>query len=324
MMVKRSKYYQDNFIARWISGEISFAEQVEFEKWLTGNPEDKKYFNELQWSWKCAGQLKIKSRLSAEERWNSISETIHGGSFYKAKKTGVFKFWQAASIAAAIIMMVAVYYWTTSDQLISEFAQRGEHKTIFLPGGSEVTLNAASSLKYKKRNWDKKREVFLIGEAFFNVTHGKEFVVKSNFVVIKVLGTSFNIRSRNNKVEVACVTGKVSVESSQQNFLPLILNPAFKSLIIKNQIPAPPIQFKIKNKTGWLTGNYVFDSIPLSEVFEEIERQFNCHVILKRKMGERTYSGGLDSKSVEKSIEMVCLSAGLRYSSTGTSEFIIY
>ena len=323
-MENNNQFYDESFIARWIAGETTINEQTELQEWLQNNPKGKRYFENLVFIWEKTNQIKIKSNLTDGERWSSITEKINGQQTYKPKRTGTSLFWRVTSVAAIIIIMVAVYYWNLNNKIISEVSSRGEHKTVLLPGDSEITLNAESTLKYSKNNWQQKREVILEGEAFFKVTSGKEFYVKSNFITTKVLGTSFNIKSRDNKVEIACVSGKVQVESIQQIFSPIILTPELKSIFIKGDPLQTTTRFNIKDRTSWLDGNYIFKSVPLVEVFEEIERQFDCKITLAKQIGKTTYSGSLDRKNLEKSIEMVCLSAGLKYSSVGTSEYKIH
>ncbi|MFQ5771306.1 MAG: FecR family protein, partial [bacterium] len=117
---------------------------------------------------------------------------------------------------------------------------------VSLPDNSEVNLNAESSIKYPPKSWAKQREVILTGEAFFKVAEvGTPFSVRSGFVVTSVLGTSFNVRARGIQVEVACVTGKVSVKSLQKAYEPVILSPGLASLVQQDSAPAQPYPFDL-------------------------------------------------------------------------------
>src|SRR5690606_37057735 len=103
------------------------------------------------------------------------------------------------------------------NKLIVKENFRGEKSKITLPDGSTVFLNNNSKISYRSR-FASKREIHLQGEAFFEVAKDslKPFVVSSNGLLTKALGTSFNIKAKaGEKVEVGLVTGKILVSTSQ-------------------------------------------------------------------------------------------------------------
>jgi len=105
----------------------------------------------------------------------------------------------------------------------------GEVKTIHLADNSEITLNGNSSVSYKN-NWNDSsaaREVWIKGEAYFNVKHlnhdtahikpCERFIVHSDDVTIEVLGTTFNVKSRHGKTNVTLISGKIKVDYTNMN-----------------------------------------------------------------------------------------------------------
>jgi len=220
--------------------------------------------------------------------------------------------------------MIGSYVWWSIGQVVTITARRGEKTVTLLPDGSEVTLNAESTLRYNKRTWSEKRAVQFDGEGFFKVEPGAPFTVKSNFVTTEVLGTSFNLKARGNKVEVACVTGKVSVASNQFAHEPVILTSGLETIVIKDSPPAAPKEFNIEEKMGWLSGVLYFQSIPLTEVFAELERQAGVQIQVETNIENLTFTGRIETSDIKNAFGVICLSSGLSYSSEGDSIFVIY
>lgn len=320
-MKNKIKYEEDRFLASWVAGELSSDEEKEFRLWLQSNPQKKSFFEEIRFVWQKSGTIDIQNRLTEEERWSAVSKRVFPQA--KVGKATVFAR-IAVSAAAVILILLAAYFWSMNGQMVAEYAPAGVHKTLFLPDSSRVILNAKSSIRYTLKNWQSKREVSLTGEAFFKVKPGSEFIVNSDFAIVRVLGTWFNVKARGEKVVVACVKGKVSVTSALKKHKPAVLTANYASVVTRDTAPEPPFSFNKQQVTGWLTREFIFTSAPLEEVFEEMERQFNCKIKLKAKMGTRLFTGKLDGRSIEQSLDMICLSAGLQYSLFKDSTFVVY
>ena len=321
-MNDKTKFQDDDFVGRWISQDLSDAEALEFEQWIAANPEEKKTFDELKSTWEAYGKIKLKQGLSKEERWQQISDRVYLTPESRSEKKPLTARLISFAAAAAILIGL-VSYWNIS-KLESIVAPRGSKITSTFPDGSEVNLNAESSLKYNPKKWLEKREVILAGEAFFKVeTVGTPFLVKTDLSTTEVLGTTFNVKARRQIVEVACVTGKVTVKSNQKTGDSVILNPGFASMILANKKPSAPYQFDIDQVTGWIKGEINFRSTPLNHVFEEIARQFNLEIEVQADIAGLTFTGRFTDSDLNKALEAVCLSSGLKYQVTGESTIII-
>ena len=145
-----------------------------------------------------------------------------------------------------------------------------------LPDGSEVMLNSESKITYYHRYWKIRRIVHLEGEAFFDVSKGSPFKVHSTNGVTKVLGTQFNIYCRGDAYNVTCAAGCVSVKVGGSRVIQL--NPGQK---IKSNSYGFEMMKKIKpqDEMAWKSNEYVFHSINLSEVFEELKRRFDVEIV---------------------------------------------
>ena len=148
--------------------------------------------------------------------------------------------------------------------------------THLLPDGSTVILNADSELSYTASDFDQAREVTLKGEAFFEVTPGSPFLVKGEQGSVEVLGTSFNAYFRNQQLEVSCFTGSVKVSTGESSHM---LEPGQLTKSGESEPLSKPATFDQNKVASWRTGEFYFDQVPLSEVLQELQRQFDLEIV---------------------------------------------
>lgn len=209
---------------------------------------------------------------SKEEIWNDIFEELEDSPKVIEMKPRRKPVWLyvAAAVAAIVILLPGIAFFYTK----SEIANRGSHLAIILPDGSKVDLNAESKITYKPLWWMISRNVELKGEAYFEVEKGSTFNVRSGDYTVSVLGTSFNIFSRADKYAVTCLTGKVSVANKATL---VTLTPNMEAVQINNQLTALNIE-NAQKAINWKEGKFAFVGVPLVEVIQEIERQYNINI----------------------------------------------
>jgi ferric-dicitrate binding protein FerR (iron transport regulator) len=322
-MDSKDKYHEDEFFGRWIADELSAEEHREFGEWIQANPQQKQFFEDLKNLWHESANLTLQKGLSKEERWGEISRQIYLHPAAKSIRFGQNTWWKISAAAAIVLILLGSYVWWSSGPVVTITARRGERKVALLPDSSKAHLNAESTLRYNKRTWSEKRVVKFDGEGFFKVEPGATFSVQSRFVATEVLGTSFNVKARGNKIEVACLAGKVGVASKQFAHAPVILTPGLESIVVKDSSPTAPKEFNIEEKTGWILGILYFQSTSLTEVFAEIERQSGVQLQIEANIENLTFTGRIETSRVKEALEVICLSSGLRYSSKQDSIFTI-
>ncbi len=248
-----------------------------------------------------------------EQTWNDILQAID----QKGKaETRIVRFpskliWYSAAASVAILFAIGVLIRQFST--ISINVPKGEFSSIVLPDKSEVKINADSRVEYKKYGWLNNRIVKLDGEALFAVSNGNPFTVDAgNGRKVTVTGTEFDVFSRTQKFEVKCFKGSVVVETSVVK--PISISKG-SGISIKENI-TEPISFELDSThiTTWITGEYYFTNSSLSEVFEEVQRQFN---VIITPVGfnplERNYTGYFKRGILTEALNLVCLPMGLSY-----------
>lgn len=156
---------------------------------------------------------------------------------------------------------------------------RGGEYQLTLSDGTHVWLNSETTIKYPVVFAKNKREVFISGEAFFDVVHNEEapFIVTTEKMKVNVLGTAFNIRAFGNEEKAATtlVRGKVNVTSTQtaQTFM---IKPS-EQFIIEEGNPSVR-KVNVKKYTAWTEGRILFDDNSLDEIFTDMARWYNISV----------------------------------------------
>ena len=179
----------------------------------------------------------------------------------------------------------------------------GKNSSILLPDGTVAYLNAGSRLVYPNFFKGKNREVFLIGEGFFEVAHDESnpFIVQTTDLNVEVLGTKFNLSAypSDNIIETVLVEGKVKI--SQKGFQLLkndyTLEPNQLAAYNRTSAETKILEVDISNYVSWHNGYLNFNSSDLSRIVKRLERYYNIRILFDDPMlGIRSITGKLHLK----------------------------
>lgn len=200
----------------------------------------------------------------------------------KAKKFSWLK--MAAVLAFFVLSTFTAFYLDTDPQpIVTQNADvKGKTNFITLSDGSTVVLNAGSTLKYTDTFPENIREVFLEGEAFFEIRHdsSRKFVVHTGELQTTVLGTAFNVSAYPGQAVIVTVKkGKVSI-GDENRVLGIInpneqvaLNPALKAV---NRKPVDS-----HSVTAWIERDIMFEDVTMSDAIFQLARRFDVSITLK-------------------------------------------
>lgn len=213
----------------------------------------------------------------------------------------------AMKIAAVLVVGVAVFTLFGKDTVNSFQTEFAQNETITLPDNSIVKLNEASQLEYNASKWDKKRALTLKGEAFFDVEKGQRFDVNTDFGKVSVLGTEFNVISRDSLFKVSCFEGLVQVDYNNKS----IQLPAGTEFILKfgegkkNTI--------VIAEPYWLKDMSVFKNVPIQLVLKDIEAQFMVSITKQFDDINLNFTGAFEHKDLENALKSVTQPLNLTY-----------
>ncbi|WP_460220415.1 FecR family protein [Psychroserpens sp. MEBiC05023] len=185
----------------------------------------------------------------------------------KSKPVVKLKHWMYT--AAAILVLAFGYFYLVNDTAKYHTAY-GEQLTVTLPDNSKILLNANSSIEFDEPNWDKKREVSLSGEGFFEVEKGSKFTVKTNQGLVEVLGTKFNVLVQSNVFEVTCLEGKVKASDTKGKSTILTRGMGYRNIIGETEA----WNFT-ETHPSWTQGESSFVNAPLHQVLITFQNQYN-------------------------------------------------
>lgn len=342
-----------------LSGEASPEELNELEGLMNENPELSERIAANEKLWKQLGRRTTgRAEKSFEKHMQRLHEKIFepdivSQSYPDAQKLApVRKLWRKkyyrilwGAVAASVLLCWFLFRANENSRIqpINNIVstKAGDKACINLPDGSKVWLNGDSRITYVGEFGNKTREVYLSGEAFFDVAKDKTkpFMIHTRTINLKVLGTAFNVRSYDNEkeTETALVRGSVEVTLSNRPNQKILLKPGEK-LLVKN-IPADTVLNYKKQKhdeetpiavltnmnyygtdsssieTSWTKNEIVFNNEPLDKIALNLERWFNVRVtIVNDNLKKAKYTATIEEDDkLEDFLEALKLAEGSHF-----------
>ena len=217
-------------------------------------------------------------------------------------------------VAAILVVMLSASYFVFFNNDKSFATEVAETKMFNLPDNSEVMLNAQSKLAYNKKDWKDNRTLDLDGEAYFKVTKGNKFKVITDAGTVEVLGTQFNVKERDNYFEVQCYEGSVLVNFENKA---VILKPGNSFRVINGAIV--PINNFNHNQPSWLLNETSFVNVPLWQVIEEFENQYDIKIIHQGLDTNVLFSGTFTHKDKNIALQAITIPLKLSYKINGNT-----
>ena len=261
-----------------------------------------------------SAQLAVPQRITKEEAWGKIEARLK--PFAVSGKQVRLELGYFFKIAASHLIVALAAHMVYHQQEVELFTSRGEYRLITLPDHSTVLLNAESALHYNSFVFAFTRKLYFSGEGFFTVQKGSQFDVVSDNGTVRVLGTQFNVVTRDKAYEVACVEGKVSVQD-RHRASKVILTAGLRTFLSNNNLQRPaPVG---PEAISWTSGEFYFDNVPLSKVVNTLSLQYNITVHLDSS-GVRHYTGYFTKYNLEEALKLICTPLALEYEIVNTSE----
>ncbi|WP_307984679.1 FecR domain-containing protein [uncultured Bacteroides sp.] len=292
-------------------GNLTGVEKRELVQWLKASDENRKVFAEMADYWGIAHLPYFASHIDADLHEN-FGMSLNQRQELSQKRFSLFLHWKRLAVAILVLLAVSglSYYsgyssqdWTDEVVCFETVVPLGARSKVVLPDQSVVWVNAGSSLRYDKNFLKEKREVYLKGEAFFEVTPDslKPFVVKSEELAVKVLGTSFNIRTYEDEeeVDVVLLSGKVDVYMNRPVVLkhPVHLNPNEQLTYEKGSEKVFKREVEAADICAWVTGEMKFTKAPFSSLIKELERKYNVKLKVETSaLLQEQYTGSFTSE----------------------------
>ncbi|MFU1856633.1 FecR family protein [Sphingobacterium sp. NGMCC 1.201703] len=273
------------------------------------------------------------------DRKNLKQRIIGAASEYASKRSANRRRFIYVAVASIMLFMLSTVlynqYFSTShiDRLIKPikivYLDRGtistgtaERTTVILNDGTKVILNANSGITVG--NYDRRRDVKLYGEAFFDVKRdpSRPFTVHGGGLHIKVLGTSFNVKAYRDisNTSVSVCTGKVQVDNNEKNLRTLLADENIS-------YDRKSSNFKLTNAEYSLENSWLSDHVKLDQAsFEELNQNFknfygfSLHTADEKLLKDRYNINFRQSKTMTAALEEIQLLTGKKISFNNKQE----
>lgn len=255
-----------------------------------------------------ASRYTVPGGLSNEEAFGKLMERIERkeipSPMVTRKRSRILYY----TVAASLVLIITLFFTFRDFQQLKIVAGTGEQQVLELPDGSGVFLNAMSEVRYSEKKFQKNRTLRLNGEAFFEVKEGSKFTVESKQGKIEVLGTSFNVHSRDDYFKVSCLTGRVVVTAASETDT---ISRGESVSWINNEYHKTREQ-EINKTLSWRDGEFYYESTELRFVLDEIERQFGVSINASG-VKNRLFTGSFYRGNLEEALQIVCIPMDLDY-----------
>lgn len=259
---------------------------------------------------------------------------------------------RAAALVGGIALAAAGYYWLPQHTISTPhagqlIARNGEKVRQLLPDSSFVWLNAGTQLHYNPDFGKTSREIYLDGEAFFEVApdRNRPFLVHAGRVTVKVLGTSFNVRAyaKDSVVETTLIKGKVEVQLRNGHGRQILLSPNEKLTVsratptteamarsatpVKDTYSIQPLVYQNDsteyNEVAWIDGKLVFWNEPFEEVAEKMQRWYDVRIHFNRDdLKQEILSGTFEHETIDQALKILELTTRFSFTRNGKDIYL--
>ncbi len=321
---------QENYdiIAKYLAGEeLSEAENAMIKKAKA----DPASWAEMKTLFRNSGQALKFRHFNAAKAWERVDSKT-GTQSYRTRRplTGWLKY--AATIALLVATTLIVWQVAIPDKFITYHTDNSDlsRPGYILSDGTKVTLNHGSTLKAPRKFSKDNRTVYFEGEAFFEVSADtvRPFIVKAGNADVKVLGTSFNVRSypENPSVEVAVESGRVEVASlaAKNNKQKVVLTKNQKGIVSGKDGNLVKHDYYHKNDLAWFTRHLEFDTASLAEVLNALNRTYHCKIALETDVDTtQMITASFDRQNISYVLDVIAMTLNLNVKQQEENSFYI-
>ena len=288
----------EEVLVAYLKGELDAADAASVEAWYDGSAANRKLLGEVYYLLYVSDRIGDTEHIDVERSLRRFKKRMHAGRRISLRRVA----FRVAAAAAVVVLLLAGSLTTVSlsrrlAQPVTVITHLGERSQVVLPDGTKVWLNSASSVEYVAPFFSRERRVKMDGEAYFEVRHDSQapFIVSSNGLDIKVLGTRFNIRNDDNDHRVTTVllegavlayasgneSGGVRLRPSQQ----LVFDTETGSMRLQNDPAAD-------KSINWIDGRFCFEHNTFSEIVAELKRYYNVDIrFMDESLRSERFSG---------------------------------
>jgi len=324
----------DELIVDYVTGRLTPEKFETLNLWIAESKENLLYFRKLQEIWYAAAPKEedvfdkdlAYNRFLYRVKEASQPKIINAGNKFSFSK----RFIQIAASAAIIIVLGSIYFLNLfsptnnpKDEFYSITVPYGAKSQVTLSDSTKVWLNSGTTIKYSYIFKDKVRKLFLNGEAYFEVAKmkGVPFIVETDRIDVKVLGTKFNVVSyfEDKQINVTLLEGSIALKMDNEKNNDVLLVPNKSATFDKssNKLEIKNVDASIS--TQWSQGTIIFDDVKLEQIAQRLEREYNVKIDISNAIltDSRFYGVFSKKQSIKEIFDIITLNNKLHYQIKG-------
>jgi ferric-dicitrate binding protein FerR (iron transport regulator) len=316
-------------IKGFLEGKTTESESFQIREWLK-NPENDVELRQILGEIWANSEIRLKGQApDFNLMLNQVHHQINNPQIHQPKPKALstrlyLAFSRVAAILIIPLLLLSVYFYfnqaNTSTGLASNtfreiYTKPGTRTQIDLADGTRVWLNDGTTFRYPEHFTGSRREVFVNGEAYFEVKSNPEnpFVVNNPMMNTVVTGTHFNLNaySSDNYFEATLLEGKIHLENADKK---LVMKPG-------EQVQFDPMLEKIvqkkvdpKDAAGWVNGKLIFRDEKLGTAIKKLARWYNVEIILTDpEINNYMMTATIQDEKLDQSLKLIALALPVKF-----------
>lgn len=320
----------EELMAKFLMGECSEEELHKVNTWLDESGGNARELFRIEQIYHLGRNEEFADEKKIEKAEKQLFKRLKQEETkrHKVRRMNIWMRYAAMFISLFFISGLSYYIYQSQSEenALVAVTARDEVKELMLPDGTKVWLNKHTTLKYPREFSEKGRNVYMEGEAYFEVKRNTEkpFIVRSEAMQVRVLGTVFNMKSdKTNRSAVATlIKGEIEVKGNHEEGM-IVLSPGQKAELnaVTRRLVVKQVDTGIEN---WHNNQFVFEKADIFTIARTLENSYGVKIILAPDMDvTKTYTGALRKKnSVEEVLNSVRNVIPIEYKIVGNSVFL--
>lgn len=321
----------DDIKNRFLSGECTDEELVMLRDWMKANPEEAR---ELFGMERLYDEMKAQSMpkekiLLAEHKMTERIEAMQA----ELHHAHIVRMWRRAAAIVVVCVLTGMAWMYLQHraffkpEMVVAMASAENDTTVTLPDGTKVWLNKLASIQYPKDFEGEERKVLLDGEGYFEVTKNphKPFIVESDVMSVRVLGTIFNfkVEKAKQRAVVSLLQGEVRVAGNHNEGM-MVLSPGQKACVDAKTGKMTLSEADVYQDALWHEHKTMFNNETIRGIARMLERIYQVQVMVDPAIDRSsTYSGVIKEKeTIDSVLDLLQNTLPIRYKLKGNKVYI--
>lgn len=309
----------EQIIRTFFKSRFSDSTRNKFAWWMVNSSDENKAKDEtMERLWEeSMGQIDIQTLNDLE----GLRSKIKKENKDPFRTTGRRKYWQAAATIALVVLTALTTYQLsrdkrpTGDEFVHISVPYGQTKQLYLEDSTSVTINAGTTLIYPRKFSKEKRNVFLLGEANFDIKkdEARPFTVETQSIHVTALGTKFDVQAYPDArtVSTTLEEGSTQVEiverEAKTSGMKYLMTPNQNLTYNRGSGEVTLTEVNAKRRLSWEKGNLIFEGEDFKTILQALERKYNVTIICEHteRMGGEYYVKFHADESLSEALDIL-------------------